>query len=796
MHVREGRAAFTCTHKTGGKVAISYHKNSFFGDAAKQESVDLPKNTPVKIAPVLPPGAYRAVVRDTQDAGMAILPILIAGNFGSIYNVVVHSSRTNTLSVVTATIASPRQGATVSVTLLADSKKCGDGTVPLNGAVAQIQVNSACQSGTIAAALKDASGNILDSVEQPFSVAEFGNVPPQLGAEKSLYFLIILTVLAAGAAITAYFLKKRSIIALVFLIGAAVSVTGASPAKAATIMFSEYNETVVVSAFTDQSSYSPGSAVGINVSWIAIPDSAYADPNGGNVAFLYGAAPFGTIAYPSTFYANWHVFQGGSGNTSTSFTAPFASGSAWYVVTLKSDYNGADGGWGVWDVQDMFIPYTIAYVITASAGAGGSISPSGPVSVTQGSSQSFTITPSSGYSISSVTVDDANQGAFGSYTFNNVNANHTISAAFTFPSPSGSISASPNPCTVQSGGSACTTSVNWSSSNATTPVVEIDSTLFSSALTGPQNAPWISPARSFTFNLRNNGISGTVLNSVTVNAVCTGGTSWNGSTCAPSASSCSATTIANCDLPLTPSGNTAGSCISGYTGTCNYSCTNTLWSPNSNSCTFSPSALGITVSPAAYSVTLPSSTITALYSLTNGNSANTTCRLLDWNGSPLTSYSPCTGGMSVTAPAAAAAYGYSIQANKSGETAQSNSFIVTVNPASASCTNQTVPWTVSGATCSGPTGVTANGSPVSVTSNNGNTGSGTFSCNGAANTYSYQGGGTCAAPAPAPTASLSATPDTINSGQSSTLKWSSTNATSCSFVGSPANGISTGGAAS
>jgi len=70
------------------------------------------------------------------------------------------------------------------------------------------------------------------------------------------------------------------------------------------------------------------------------------------------------------------------------------------------------------------------FTITASAGSGGSISPTGNVVVNQGANQSFTITPNSGFNISSVTVDGANQGAINSFTFSNVQANHTISAAF------------------------------------------------------------------------------------------------------------------------------------------------------------------------------------------------------------------------------------------------------------------------------------------------------------------------------------------------------------------------------
>ncbi|MGD8782592.1 MAG: BACON domain-containing carbohydrate-binding protein, partial [Ignavibacteria bacterium] len=76
------------------------------------------------------------------------------------------------------------------------------------------------------------------------------------------------------------------------------------------------------------------------------------------------------------------------------------------------------------------------YTITASAGSGGSISPSGTVSVNYGSSKTFTITPSSGYEISSVVVDGTSQGAISSYTFSNVTSNHTISASFAISPPS------------------------------------------------------------------------------------------------------------------------------------------------------------------------------------------------------------------------------------------------------------------------------------------------------------------------------------------------------------------------
>ena len=70
------------------------------------------------------------------------------------------------------------------------------------------------------------------------------------------------------------------------------------------------------------------------------------------------------------------------------------------------------------------------YTITATQGTGGSVTPSGNITVTEGQNQSFTITQNSGYSISDVLVDGVSQGNISSYTFNNVTSDHTIAASF------------------------------------------------------------------------------------------------------------------------------------------------------------------------------------------------------------------------------------------------------------------------------------------------------------------------------------------------------------------------------
>jgi hypothetical protein len=78
-----------------------------------------------------------------------------------------------------------------------------------------------------------------------------------------------------------------------------------------------------------------------------------------------------------------------------------------------------------------------SHTITASAGSGGSISPSGSVSVTDGSDQAFAITPNSGYQISSLAVDGSSVSTASTYTFTNVTADHTISATFSAVSSGG-----------------------------------------------------------------------------------------------------------------------------------------------------------------------------------------------------------------------------------------------------------------------------------------------------------------------------------------------------------------------
>ena len=70
------------------------------------------------------------------------------------------------------------------------------------------------------------------------------------------------------------------------------------------------------------------------------------------------------------------------------------------------------------------------WTITASAGANGTVSPSGSVPVADGATPQFTITPDSGHHVLDVLVNDVSVGAVTQYTFPAVHTNQTISASF------------------------------------------------------------------------------------------------------------------------------------------------------------------------------------------------------------------------------------------------------------------------------------------------------------------------------------------------------------------------------
>jgi hypothetical protein len=152
-----------------------------------------------------------------------------------------------------------------------------------------------------------------------------------------------------------------------------------------------------------------------------------------------------SISGPASIYKiSASAGAGGTINPSGEVTVGYG-GSQTFTITPNTGYKIADvlvdgGSVGAvssytfsnvtagHNIAASFTPIT--FQISASAGAGGSISPSGTITVNSGANQTFNITPNGGYEIANVLVDGGNVGKVTSYTFTNVTANHTIAASF------------------------------------------------------------------------------------------------------------------------------------------------------------------------------------------------------------------------------------------------------------------------------------------------------------------------------------------------------------------------------
>ena len=98
-----------------------------------------------------------------------------------------------------------------------------------------------------------------------------------------------------------------------------------------------------------------------------------------------------------------------------------------FIYTKNSTGGGSSSGGGGGGGGSSTVS---SYTIKASAGANGTISPNGSVSVARGKDQTFTISAINGYRIADVLVDGKSVGNVSTYTFENVKANHTIEAKF------------------------------------------------------------------------------------------------------------------------------------------------------------------------------------------------------------------------------------------------------------------------------------------------------------------------------------------------------------------------------
>ncbi|MEO5618212.1 MAG: Ser-Thr-rich GPI-anchored membrane family protein, partial [Candidatus Eisenbacteria bacterium] len=132
------------------------------------------------------------------------------------------------------------------------------------------------------------------------------------------------------------------------------------------------------------------------------------------------------LAWSTTGAAPWSPIASGVANSGAfAWTVPAEPSTLARVRVVARDAAGNSSA------DSSLAAFTVDYwTIVASAGAGGSITPSGEIPVDQGAGRSFTIAPGPGWQVADVVVDGASVGAIGAYGFTAVAANHTIAASF------------------------------------------------------------------------------------------------------------------------------------------------------------------------------------------------------------------------------------------------------------------------------------------------------------------------------------------------------------------------------
>ena len=195
-----------------------------------------------------------------------------------------------------------------------------------------------------------------------------------------------------------------------------------------------------------------GEPVSINGQALSTGGSAtVAIPNSGTTDIV---VEIGTKTYTLTILRN-----SGTGGEATSYTLTFDTNGGSTIAPITQDYGTAItapadptktgytfAGWtpaipttmpaenltvtAQWRYNGGGSSGYSYYTIQATAGTGGSLSPSGNVSVREGADQTFTITPDKGYAVANVKIDGKSIGAVKSYTFENVRRTHTIEVIF------------------------------------------------------------------------------------------------------------------------------------------------------------------------------------------------------------------------------------------------------------------------------------------------------------------------------------------------------------------------------
>ncbi|MDO9036418.1 MAG: PKD domain-containing protein, partial [Methanoregula sp.] len=148
----------------------------------------------------------------------------------------------------------------------------------------------------------------------------------------------------------------------------------------------------------------------------------------------------------------WDFDDGTPPVTTMDATHTFANPGTYNVSLTATNDGGSDTAY------EMIT--ATGFGITASSGPNGNVTPAGETLLKYGDNQTYAITPITGYKVANVLVDGVSNGTISSYTFTNVQANHTISATFAIRTFNITATAGANGAIIPNG----TVSVNYGAS--------------------------------------------------------------------------------------------------------------------------------------------------------------------------------------------------------------------------------------------------------------------------------------------------------------------------------------------
>ncbi len=449
---------------------------------------------------------------------------------------------------------------------------------------------------------------------------------------------------------------------------------------------------------------------------------------------------------------------------------------------------------------------TQSAMVSVAAGAPSIVLSANPSTVTQGASSTLSWSANDATACSASGAWSGNKGVKGTQSVGPLNTSGTYtlscsgpggtamqSATVSVKSPPPTVTLSVGPSAIASGGSATLT---WSSKNATA-CSAAGGWSGSKALSGTQSTGALTSTATYTLTCTGGGGSAAQSATVsvkppapTVHLTASPSSITSGGSATLSWTSLNATSC-------TASGAWAGTeGLSGSQSTGALSTTKTyvLTCAGAGGSAVQSAIVTVTPQPAATvqlsatpSTVASGSASTLSWSTTNASACTASGA---WSGSKATSGSQSTGALSANST-------FTLTCTGGGSSASQSTTVSVTQPAptvSLSASPSTVTsggsvtltWSSRNATaCSASNGWSGSKSVSGSQSSGALKANTTFTltCSGTGGSATQSASVSVSSPAPAPTVSLLASPSTVANGSSSTLSWSSTNATSCAASG-------------